>query len=379
MLALIEGQINIHEALLYQSEAKNGMHTAKSGLFLRDFPGRLILYPLQAGTCAVIFFSGHWLDGGVAAVCGVAAGLIEYMLGLVGGRAKVLLDVIVGLSTGLIGGLWYRHGGENICLSSVFLGTLYWFFYGTAFVIGLLEIVAGNLETGVTRFIAVSVKTFVLSLGASLGLMLAVHGGASEVWDLSEQHCDENYVKNKWWRIPLYLLCSVAVLGQYRLPISQYWQGLVVQLIAYELQFTIFNAIGEYFTLDQLDTAASNLGGAAGGVLAACILSYVINKCRTFYSARLLQKEDNPTCIGTAVYKFMRYSVKAYACIGVGRETDIMKHELETQLKDQLKGSYHNFSAPSDLFVVYISTSSTNLSSSSICKYSRNQLLAFKS
>jgi len=30
------------------------------------------------------------------------------------------------------------------------MGTLYWFFYGTAFVIGLLEIIAGELETGVS-------------------------------------------------------------------------------------------------------------------------------------------------------------------------------------------------------------------------------------
>jgi len=35
VMALINGQINIHEALLYQSEAKKGLHTAKSGLFLR--------------------------------------------------------------------------------------------------------------------------------------------------------------------------------------------------------------------------------------------------------------------------------------------------------------------------------------------------------
>ena len=29
------------------------------------------------------------------------------------------------------------------CLPAVYLGTLYWFFYGTAFVIGILEIIAG--------------------------------------------------------------------------------------------------------------------------------------------------------------------------------------------------------------------------------------------
>lgn len=57
--------------------------------------------------------------------------------------------------TGIIGGLWYKFV-DPCCLNAVFLGTLYWFFYGTAFVIGILEIIAGELETGVTRFIAVS-------------------------------------------------------------------------------------------------------------------------------------------------------------------------------------------------------------------------------
>ena len=158
-MALIDGQINVHEALIYQREAKQGMHTAKSGLFIRNFPGRLILYPGQAATCAVIFFSGEWIDAGVAAVCGLAAGLVEYGLSCFGGRATVLLDILVGIVTGIIGGLFFRFidDGDECntdpgntaacraapCLSSIYLGTLYWFFYGTAFVIGILEIIAG--------------------------------------------------------------------------------------------------------------------------------------------------------------------------------------------------------------------------------------------
>jgi hypothetical protein len=59
-IALMDGNITVHEALIYQSETKLGKHTAKSGLFIRDFPGRLILYPAVASTCAIIFFSGDW-------------------------------------------------------------------------------------------------------------------------------------------------------------------------------------------------------------------------------------------------------------------------------------------------------------------------------
>ena len=63
---------------------------------------------------------------------------------ITGKAGKTLLDVFVGMSTGIIGGLFYRYTSTTPCLSSIFLGTLYWFFYGTAFVIGVLEIIAGQ-------------------------------------------------------------------------------------------------------------------------------------------------------------------------------------------------------------------------------------------
>lgn len=125
-IAHLEGRINIHQALIFQAETKYGHHTANSGLFLRDFPGRLVLYPLEAATCAVIFFSGDWFDAGVAAVCGLASGCMEYLLITIGGDAKVLIDVLVGTVTGAIGGLAYRFLGQKTCLPAVFLGTLYW-------------------------------------------------------------------------------------------------------------------------------------------------------------------------------------------------------------------------------------------------------------
>ena len=63
---------------------------------------------------------------------GIAAGLIEMAMGYLGTTGKVILDVLVGTATGAIAGLFYRSSPTH-CLSSIFLGTLYWFFYGTAF------------------------------------------------------------------------------------------------------------------------------------------------------------------------------------------------------------------------------------------------------
>jgi hypothetical protein len=128
-VALMDGDIHVHEALIFQSETKLGQHTADSGKFLRDFPGRLVLYPLVASTCAVIFFNGDWTDFYIAAITGLASGIVEYTLGMMG--AGILTDIMVGTTTGAIGAFFYRYGGQDICLSSIFLGTLYWFFYGT--------------------------------------------------------------------------------------------------------------------------------------------------------------------------------------------------------------------------------------------------------
>lgn len=193
----MDDEITVDEALIYQSETLAG-HTASSGKFLRDCPGRLLLYPLVAATCAVIFFTGDWTDFGVAAITGFASGVVEFCLDMLPG-AGPLVDVFVGTTTGLIGGLWYRYQGESVCLSAIFLGTLYWYFYGTAFVLGILEVISGELEVGVTRFVAVAVKTFVLCLGAAFGLLVV--GNATEVWFAQANNCARFDLNEVWWRI----------------------------------------------------------------------------------------------------------------------------------------------------------------------------------
>lgn len=336
-MALIAREITVHEALWYQNEAQKGNRTAGSGKFLRNFPGRLVVYPLQASMCAVIFFNGKWIDAAISAICGLVAGLVECALSKIGGQAGILLDVLVGISTGIIGGLWYDNVGQ-CCLPAIFLGTLYWFFYGTAFVIGLLEIMVGELETGVTRFVAVSVKTFILSLGSCIGLMIAVSGGAKEVWVGSSDMCDSNFTKGMWWRIPVYLLCSVGVLGQYRLRIDRYWCALIVQLVAYEVQYEVYNLIGEngkYFTGDHLDTATSNMVGAAAGVISACALAWMINTGQRNYSDQILQnhRSDTHSTLAKLWFKTLGYIVSVYRCLRLNRASESKKKQLKSDIE----------------------------------------------
>lgn len=348
--ALVDGQINVHEALVYQQETKEGRHTARSGYYIRTYPGRLFLYPGQAATCAVIFFSGEWIDAGISLLTGLAAGLIEWYLQSLGGRATILLDTLVGIATGAIGGLFFRYSADGSacvedpmneaacaaapCLPAIYLGTLYWFFYGTAFVIGILEIIAGELVTGVTRFVGVAIKTFVLSLGASLGLMFVFFGdtGAANAWHASS--CNAEFVSDKWWRTLFYLGNCIFVLGQYRLPITHYWRALLVQLVAYEAQYNVFNNLDQFHVLDNLDTAWSNMVGAAAGAFTALLITLFVDASGDFFRTRLLQHDDcKNSKLGDIYFKFLAALKKATYYFGIGRTSDIVKFQVNEKLK----------------------------------------------
>jgi hypothetical protein len=334
-VAYLDGHITVHQALLFQSETKHGKHTAKSGLFLRDFPGRLVLYPLEAATCAVIFFGGDWYDAGVAAVTGIATGLVEYLLTTIGGSAKGLIDISAGVTTGLIAGLFYNYGGQQTCLPAVFLGTLYWFFYGTAFVLGILEIVSGELETGVVRFMAVAVKTFVLTLGTVFGMQL-VMSTPINAWQDQDGNCGNIDLDVQWWRVPLYVACSASALGQYRFPINVYWRGLAVQVVGYEVQYRLFKMFALTHDKDLLDTACSNLVGAMAAVVFASMLSFVVDRLGYYYHARVLQRHKGAfSTFGEFMFTLSVMYIRFSNWIGFGKSNDMVYLAMTKKLQQQ--------------------------------------------
>ena len=276
-------------------------------------------------------------DAGVAALCGLVAGCIEWMSQTLWGEHKILLDLSVGVSTGIIAGLFYRFYEDTFCLSSIFMGVLYWFFYGTAFVVGILEIVAGELETGVIRFIAVSIKTFVLSLGGSIGLKIACTN-AFQAWREQANNCNQIVLGDMWWRIPLYLACSASALAQYRFPVINYWRGLVVQLVGYEVQYQSFNYFSTSSSSDFLDTAYSNILGGAASVLAAAALAAIVDRLMFYYNARLLQRETEEfSKLGEFIFSATAISIRLFDKIGIGRHSDVVFLDMEKKLREQRK------------------------------------------
>eukprot|EP00531_Pseudo-nitzschia_arenysensis_P000215 CAMPEP_0116124638 /NCGR_PEP_ID=MMETSP0329-20121206/5383_1 /TAXON_ID=697910 /ORGANISM="Pseudo-nitzschia arenysensis, Strain B593" /LENGTH=687 /DNA_ID=CAMNT_0003618623 /DNA_START=61 /DNA_END=2124 /DNA_ORIENTATION=+ len=353
-VALVEGDISVHDALIFQKELKEGKHSSPGGLIYRDNPGRLILYPFQAATCCMIFFSGDLLDAGVSAVCGLVAGLIEWALSskkLVRSvkESKIMIDCIIGLSTGVITGLFYNlflnSAQETVCLRSVFLGTLYWFFYGTAFVIGLLEIIASDLQTGVTRFLAVAVKTFVLSLASAAGLTIVLKGEVYDIWTEQLQPdstvCDQlglggNYPWDPWWRILLYILCSISVLGQYRFILLNIWAGLIVQVAAYVAQEYIKVHLAESHEYDGMNRVYGDVGGAMASVVTAFIISYAVDYVRLQSRAGVSSEASKHS---KSIYWMYKGLTGMADCIGIGRGLTRRTAEAREALNKQAKES----------------------------------------
>ena len=88
------------------------------------------------------------------------------------------------------------------------------------------------------------------------------------------------------------------------------------------------------------------MAGGAGGVIAACALSWVINRCKTFYYARLLQEDSmaNSSRIGNCIYWIMRCGVKTSSCLRIGRKSDIEKLDMEKKIRmqhEELNNPHH--------------------------------------
>ena len=150
------------------------------------------------------------------------------------------------------------------------------FFYGTAFVIGFLEIIVGEYQTGVTRFLAVAVKTFVLSIGSAIGLALVIRDDVYKVWSDQSESCGTIELEKQWWRIPLYLLCSVSVLGQYRFVVFNYWAGLLVQLVAYAAQYELWRE-KKFFLYDGMDTVFEDILGSSLAHITATLIALTVD------------------------------------------------------------------------------------------------------
>lgn len=73
--------------------------------------------------------------------------------------------------TAMISVMSFTFYPESTCFSAQVMGTLYWFFYGTAFVLSLYEITNNQLMTGLSRFVQALLRSYGLAFGSGLGVV----------------------------------------------------------------------------------------------------------------------------------------------------------------------------------------------------------------
>ena len=220
--------------------------------------------------------------------------------------------------------------------------------------IGLLEIIAGELQTGVTRFLAVSVKTFVLSVGSAAGLTVVVSSDVYDEWTgqfrAGSQSCNNMDLENQWWRLPLYILCSMSVLGQYRFTLMNYWAGVIVQVAAYETQYRVFNYFDDSHVYDGMDTVIADVMGAIAAVATASLVCFVVDYISDYSRLSIIEENKEDEQLSACIYctnAIYECFVSMSNCLGLGRglstrtarARENLKELSETQgkAKDQIK------------------------------------------
>lgn len=167
--------------------------------------------------------------------------------------------------------------------------------------------------------------------------MIVLSNGSYDGWSDQNKNCNSIDLTVSWWRIPLYLLCSVSALGQYRLPIKDYPRALVVQLVGYEVQWQMLQGLDSFHTDDGLDVASANAVGAISAVVTAFAMTWITDLLSAQYNNRILQRQKGKKYSRFDNFMFYLVAVWVRVCywIGLGRKADVDFLEMEPKLRDQ--------------------------------------------
>lgn len=137
-----------------------------------------------------------------------------------------------------------------------------------------------------------------------------------------------------WWRILLYVLCSVSVLGQYRFIIMNYWAGLIVQVAAYVAQESVKTSLASNHEYDGMNRVFGDVTGAMASVVTACCVALTVDYIRC-------QSRVGVSSEGSAFSKSMhyvyKYLVQIGTCLGLGRGLTGRAAEAREALEGEAK------------------------------------------
>jgi len=197
----------------------------------RHPPGRPFAVALMScGTCTICF-GGTLIDGVFASLEGLLAGFLGMFCS----------EGFVAMAVSFYSILAVNNHPQETCCSSQVLGALFWFYFGTAFIIALFEVASGQLRIGILRLLFALIDSFRHAAGITVAIVVAAMLlGQDDVKDLVVRDCSDIEAHSGGTRlslwgiqmhIPLFLILCVAVNAQLRVDIRDWPMCIAVQVI----------------------------------------------------------------------------------------------------------------------------------------------------
>ncbi|CAM9499534.1 unnamed protein product [Phaeothamnion confervicola] len=155
----------------------------------RDWPARILIFPLLAFSSSGSFYGGSFYDATFATAIGLVVGVFYFAL------VKKLpnnrhLRTFSEMATACILGFLAIAANEiakrfdiELCFQAITIANLFFFLKGTDSAFAFLEAIEGNFSAATQRLLHALVGTLLLGLGMTLGVWAAAFGGP-ERWDV---------------------------------------------------------------------------------------------------------------------------------------------------------------------------------------------------
>jgi uncharacterized membrane protein YjjP (DUF1212 family) len=239
-MGVLNDRITPAEGLRLIRVVESGRKFSEGEDLYRDFPGRALVLPFMACTCATVYFEGTWHDLYWSATTGLLCGLIAWGCS-VWPQLFGVMDILVAITTAMMTIAAVTAQPESTCFSAQVLGNLYWFLYGTAYVLSVYEIINGQqVLTGMTRFVLAIFRSYVLAFGVVLGTWFAGWNDDREFF-IARQCSEATEQMGDRWYILLFSVNAVSCLMQFRVGLRHFLVCFLVQAAAYGLQYSLQN------------------------------------------------------------------------------------------------------------------------------------------
>ena len=194
------------------------LHTAPA---LHGPTSQCVASAVAAAGCALVFWSGSWYDGALAAACGGVVGLLGLLFnGTWGNRAGVrriagyelCAAACVSLLTRFAAAAAASGSTPPVCASAVRLGALQWLLQGWDITVAFIELTNRNASLcGASHLLVAVMVTALIGVGLNLGDTIA---DAARLHSASDAAAACSHGVSLKWYLPIFLVTSGALAVQ---------------------------------------------------------------------------------------------------------------------------------------------------------------------